>query len=144
MILRKFYVLVKFQDICISCYSPPPITPTLVAITYPLTVLATLHSHFPPPISPSYFPLLFPSPIPPLLFSPPILPSDPPPPLMFSCSLPFQHPQDSVQLPASEVRACKFGFSYNDCVVSARTLNTMFCPRHGEIDLQYLAPDTVS
>ena len=36
-----------------------------------------------------------------------------------------------------------YAFQYNDCVVTARTQNNMFCPAHGNVQLQYTAPDTV-
>ena len=37
-----------------------------------------------------------------------------------------------------------YAFRYDDCVVIARTLESMFCPAHGALLLQYMAPDTVS
>ena len=37
-----------------------------------------------------------------------------------------------------------YAFRYDDCVVMARTPDSMFCPAHGSILLQYMAPDTVS
>ena len=37
-----------------------------------------------------------------------------------------------------------YAFRYEDCVVMARSLDTMFCPAHGNVPLQYMAPDTVS
>ena len=37
-----------------------------------------------------------------------------------------------------------YAFRYDDCVVMARSLDGMFCPAHGNIPLQYMAPDTVS
>ncbi len=37
-----------------------------------------------------------------------------------------------------------YAFRYNDCVVIARNRDTMYCPAHGQLPLQYMAPDTVS
>ncbi len=37
-----------------------------------------------------------------------------------------------------------YAFRYNDCVVTARNQDTMFCPAHGNVQLQFMAPDTVS
>lgn len=37
-----------------------------------------------------------------------------------------------------------YAFRYNDCVVTARSMDTMFCPAHGDVPLQFMAPDTVS
>ncbi len=37
-----------------------------------------------------------------------------------------------------------YAFRYNDCVVTARSTDTMFCPAHGDVPLQFMAPDTVS
>ncbi len=37
-----------------------------------------------------------------------------------------------------------YAFRYNDCVVSARSVDSIFCPAHGDVPLQFMAPDTVS
>ena len=43
------------------------------------------------------------------------------------------------------VRQCTlYAFQYDECIVLAREQENLKCPIHGDLPLQYLAPDTVS
>ena len=37
-----------------------------------------------------------------------------------------------------------YAFQYEECVVRARDVPYVKCPVHGELPLEYIAPDTVS
>lgn len=53
-----------------------------------------------------------------------------------------QHPHATLSV--GEGSAYNYAYRYNDCVVAARKYNSMYCPYHGEIPIEYMAPDTVS
>lgn len=121
-----------------SLFDPPPFPPPSPSL--PPSSLSHL---FPcPPLFPILFPLLLSttssslSSLIPLSHNLPLL-------LLFLPSSIPQHPQATLPVRDADTRHYKYAFRYNDCVVTARTLNTMFCPAHGEIFLQYMAPDTV-
>ena len=54
------------------------------------------------------------------------------------------HSLQRASRPTPDSRNYCYAFRYDDCVVAARSKDSIDCPGHGTIPLQYLAPDTVS
>ena len=52
--------------------------------------------------------------------------------------------QTSPRTSRQHSRKYCYSFKHQECIVTARTQDTMKCPDHGDILLSYMAPDTVS
>ena len=52
--------------------------------------------------------------------------------------------QTSPRAARQHSRKYCYAFKHHELIVTARTQDTMQCPIHGDIQLSYMAPDTVS